>query len=354
MFRKVSKRSRPSQRRREEETDPNKQDNDDDDEEREEEEESISNRIQQTQKKHKLLASLPIATADASGKKKLRYFSTTTSTSQNAVDSTAQLTVLEQKHQQAMEEFLRGNLRETGGPDEEETTKTATAEDPKVALYQELAASTVKSQVLNPSGNVDDDKGAMLVGGTGLAEVILPKRVSTREGTSQTGIRYSRNPQGSSAMAGGFRSQRYSTPGGSHSAADAATATSTSTLPPAGFRSMVPQQPQQPQEPHQQPRSNEASTMDETKDDPSLILAQQETTSDDATPGPSSVDDSRPGFAALRHSSSTRPTTTTTTNTISDNHNNHNHNKPRGQQNQRDQDAFRKFVKRQRESGGKW
>lgn len=326
MFRKVSKKRKPSSNKSRIRSD------DDDDEADYAETTSIHHRIQQTQKKHKLLASLPIATGEGADKpgKKSRFFQSSSagesSSSSLAVgDAQQDMSVLAQKHQQAMEEFIKAKMDPSTNQEEakksSKTTTSTSSIDPETALYQELAASTVPSQILNPSADDDKDaKGAMLVGGTGIAEVILPKAVEFNNSKKNSaGIRYSRNPQLSSAVGGGASSSK-----------------TDSNLLPAGFRSMVPSNKDQPEDPT-----------------PDATYKHSASATNEPTPSTKNkaeVDESRPGFAA-RYSSrkggnatsgaAATGTATTTTTTR----------KPRGKQYQRDQEVFSKFVKRQRASG---
>lgn len=303
MFRKVTKKPKQLKKPR-----VLRDDDDDDDDEGhvdgpiidDEDQASIHERIQQTQKKHKLLASLPIASGEDKPKKR-RYLTTTSTLVEEENDETQDLTILAQKHKQAMDEYIQGQLTETpiGGNDSKSSNKASI--DPELALYQELAATTVPSKVLVE----DDAKGAMLVGGTGIAEVILPKNFEfDTNRNSSAGVRYSRNPNVSSAVAN---------PRGVEA----------KNLLPAGFRSMVPEKIPVEVPPIQ---FSEA---------PTETMAQQAVVS-------TAVDDTRPGFAVLV-SKAKRPFSNVTTQSS----------KPRGQHHEKDQQAFSKFVKRQRESGSK-
>jgi hypothetical protein len=316
---------------------------DDDDNSDDEEATSIHQRIQQTQKKHKLLASLPMTTGEANDKpggKKRRFLSVTDESKTNA-DMQHDMSVLDQKHQQAMEEFIKGKLDPSANEEEKEASDKAantSSIDPETALYQELAASTVPSQVLNASMDDDKDaKGAMLVGGTGIAEVILPKAATFDNNKNKAaGVRYSRNPHLSSAVGGGAST----------------TAKSDSKLLPAGFRSMVPANKDQSQDPElraphplSKPLSypNETFQSSDKADGTDKDKASAATTTNEPLVPPTKsddVDESRPGFASRKGgkpASAAASATSTTNNT-----------KPRGHQYQRDHAVFSKFVKRER------
>lgn len=308
MFRKVNKKRKPAGQPRI--TRVEAKDDDDD-----EEEASIHQRIQQTQKKHKLLAALPVASGDDKPSKR-RFLVPNSMRSSVTEDEPQNLTVLAKKHKQAMEDFIQERLGNNESNSKEKVKTGATGSiDSEAALYQELAAATVPSKVLG-AGTIEEDKGAMLVGGTGIAEVILPKdKRFDNSNPAKDGVRYSRNPLLSSAVAGGVD----------------AIATD-NILPTAGFRSMVPggqnneqtpgeaAVPKMPGEPHL-----DDSTAMATK--PTVQAPQQEKVA---------VDESRPGFAALkdggRKPEQNKPTLP----------------KARGQQHQKDHEAFTKFIRKER------
>ena len=147
----------------------------DDDEEEEEEASAIQQAIRQTQKKQKLLSSLPIAT----GTVKKHTSNDKTSEQQESSAGGGELSVLAQKHQQAMEDYIQNQLG-GGAPHpsqtEEETSKTSTTpKSDKAALYQEIVSQLYTSE----QPQQEEDRGAVLVGGTGMAEVLLPKTAAT-------------------------------------------------------------------------------------------------------------------------------------------------------------------------------
>ena len=296
MFRKVKSKAKVRRRTYEEEDDGEVDDDPQD-------------RIRATQKKQKILASLPMA-ADGNHKKKSRFGSH--NNQEEEEEDKANLTVLEQKHKQAMEAYIESNLSPSANAASKPAEATAAPKetlDPERALYQELAAATVPSQILNQV-EVNEAKGAMLVGGTGIAEVILPKKTNTASAVP-SGIRYSRNPNLSSAIDMSGQQEKNQR---DHQAE--------APLPSAGFRSMVNQ--------------NSTTTTEEEGRRP-----QQEETNETADPAPpqqQQPDDDRPGFDALYH-----PKTTADAKPKQD--------KPRGQQFNKDHEAFSKFVKKQRETG---
>ena len=320
MFRKVNKhrtaaagrsRPRPVDHNREDEHEDKDEDEDDDDED-------IHRRIRNTQRKHKILEALPVASGEEQPLSKRRFLSTTNSTHYREDDS-EHLTVLAQKHHRAMEEYIEGNME--GGNAQNTTSETTNvSNDPEAKLYQELAAATVPSTVL---GAIEEDRGTMLVGGTGLAEVILPKdKKFDNSKQLKVGVRYSRNPHLSSAVAGN---------GGSTAAV-----VTNNPLPTAGFRSMVPSGNHHTDRPPTAPLNsnlppNVASSATTTQ---GIVVSTAEVPKTE----PVAVDDSRPGFASLkaavgrqfRASHSEKP-------------------KQRGQQHQKDHEAFTKFIKRERD-----
>ena len=284
----------------------------DKDEDEDDDDEDIHQRIRNTQRKHKILEALPVASGEEQPLSKRRFLSTT---STHREDDSEHLTVLAQKHHRAMEEYIEGNM-EGGNAQNTTSDTTNVSNDPEAKLYQELAAATVPSTVL---GAIEEDRGTMLVGGTGLAEVILPKdKKFDNSKQLKVGVRYSRNPHLSSAVAGN---------GGSMAA-------TTNPFPTAGFRSMVPSGNHTDRPPtaplNSNPPPNVASSATTTQ---GIAVSTVEVPKTESV----AVDDSRPGFASLkavgrqfRASHSEKP-------------------KQRGQQHQKDHEAFTKFIKRERD-----
>jgi hypothetical protein len=169
MFRKPSKK-RPAQlrQRRKEEEDDTEEDDDDD----------VKAKIQTTQKKLKLMSSLPLVTGELSTR------SSSTGNPLSESSTSGDLSVLDKKHQQAMQDYIEEELDKgnnnnsnnnsnnkssiTNDAENEATAKPATDQD---ELYQELAKEVYSSEKTNLD---QEERGAVLVGGTGLAEVILP------------------------------------------------------------------------------------------------------------------------------------------------------------------------------------
>jgi len=357
MFRKVNKKPKLGNQSRIRRIEEESKDDDHDDNKDDDDEDDIQQRIKQTQRKHKILDALPVASGEGQPTtNKRRFLSSSSSSSHRTSDEELQnLTVLAQKHHRAMEEYIQGNMLLESG-DQTQTMKATTTNDgnngrddndvdAEKNLYQELAAATVPSQVLG--AKTEEDRGAMLVGGTGLAEVILPKdkKFHNPKQQGKVGVRYSRNPNLSSAVAAGSNS---SSMGG----------LSKTILPTAGFRSMVSTGPhatasttETPSSSHDHPTqfhspSEVLPLLDGTtisKVTPSVdVILEDETT---LTTETSAVDDSRPGFASLK-SGSRR----------SNSNNNHNNThfqsskvKPRGQQHEKDHEAFKKFMRRERD-----
>lgn len=184
MFRKSSKK-RPIKLRRKEE-------DDDDEEEEFDNNNNVQAKIRQTQKKQKLLSSLPVTTGNV--KKRTVGDASTAAPQQLSSSSQGELSVLAKKHQQAMEEFIDENLQPNKGEDQEAEANESTELDSQAALYQELADATVKSQLTQ-----DDDKGAVLVGGTGIAEVVLPSQQRQKNDTRVSKVK-NKNLGSSSAV----------------------------------------------------------------------------------------------------------------------------------------------------------
>ena len=147
---------------------------------------SVLAAIAKTQQKHKILSSLPM-TSGGIGKSTTVVNSNTDEQQQD--DQDQPLSLLAQKHQQAMEEYINTNIDSSGsqrapGADEQKQQEPSVTDE--AALYQELARqaagqSSGNSNVTNPSKTsvaLDDDAGgsggAVLVGGTGITEVTLP------------------------------------------------------------------------------------------------------------------------------------------------------------------------------------
>jgi len=161
MFRKPSKKKKPSKiRKREEEED-------------EEEDESLQDKIRSTQKKQKILSSLPLVTGNPSKRASKKSSSADVITPDNA---TGEMTVMEKKQHQLMQEYIEkemgSNNPSSDTKDNEDDEKEAVATDEE-ALYQQLAKE-VYSKRQYENQQVQEERGAVLVGGTGLAEVILP------------------------------------------------------------------------------------------------------------------------------------------------------------------------------------
>jgi hypothetical protein len=338
MFRNVSKKRKPSGHIRtrtvvDDEEEDNEQpykDNND--------ESLVHHRIQETLKKQKILAALPLASSSAAVgdrhdskqppfQKKLRFLSTSSTTlaSQQHLseDDKMNMTVLAQKHRKAMEEYIQGNMQ---GENETkvDVKDDDTTIDPEAKLYQELAAATVPSKIL---GATDDDRGTMLVGGIGLAEVILPKHKRFNDSKPRKdGVRYSRNPHLSSAVAG---SHQYS-----------ATSSSDTNLPTAGFRSMVPTGSHADGEPDDPSLPNPPATEDGGGTNTRVVVDGVVVPTVEELPKLESdaVDDNRPGFASLKPGSHKSTTSAQAPKT-----------QKRGQQYQKDHQTFTKFVKRERD-----
>lgn len=102
--------------------------------------------------------------------------------------------ILQRKHQQAMEEFIRQNMSKEVEDKQTNPTETLRVDHHELLteqqLYQRLAETsrqlTGKSTLVNDSAPVDDGAKEAFVAGTGLAEVILPveERLKTLKETA--------------------------------------------------------------------------------------------------------------------------------------------------------------------------
>ena len=194
----------------------------DDDEGEDDSSKSLHETIQQTQKKQKILSRLPVASGKVSNESKEP--SAEDDVDGNGVPPTT--SILESKHKSAMEEFIQSQL---GGSSEVQEAKEPMksslsdqgVESSEEALYQQLAveAAAAVNKPQHDSENQDGDVGtggAMLVGGTGLTEVILPASMSrlnaAKPGTSTRVL--NKNTSLSSAVAPASDNARHSSGGG--------------------------------------------------------------------------------------------------------------------------------------------
>lgn len=170
-------------------------------EEEEEETEATTEAIQSTKKKRKLLktvlykrgldsrvtlqankeAEVPVETKakpKTTDPDRLRAFSGGTGSTDDGSEG-----VLQRKHKQALEEFIQQNLvKDDVKPQAEEETPKSDVNDLETKLYQELASSAAQLSGSATDGDKetaeDVGSGGAMLGGTGLAEVLLP--VDTR------------------------------------------------------------------------------------------------------------------------------------------------------------------------------
>lgn len=100
---------------------------------------------------------------------------------------------LEQKHRQAMEAYVAQHMGQTGTETQQTTqeSKTKTSQIPlsEDALYLDLASQAAKlaGKPVTADDQVSEERGAVLVAGTGIAEVILPveERLQVAQATTQ-------------------------------------------------------------------------------------------------------------------------------------------------------------------------
>lgn len=168
MFRKPSKKKKPSKIR--------KRGNEGEDEE---EDLSLQDKIRSTQKKQKILGSLPLVTGNPSRRSIKK---SPLNDAINTDNGTGEMTVMEKKNHQLMQEYIEkemnqdkptGSNNPNSGSNTNEDEAKATGATDEETLYQELAKE-VYSLKQHENQQVQEERGAVLVGGTGLAEVILP------------------------------------------------------------------------------------------------------------------------------------------------------------------------------------
>eukprot|EP00980_Cylindrotheca_fusiformis_P015159 scaffold4189_cov86-Cylindrotheca_fusiformis.AAC.4 len=197
MFRKPNKKKSAKLRTR-------KRDEDDDEGDDEGDDEDVKAKIREAQKKLKLLSSLPLVTGE--------YSSSLSKSKTNApvnplVESSGggELSVLDKKHQEAMKNYIEEELNKNGGGGGSSTATTTTDENgtkpvtDQEALYQEIAKELYTAT--NEKKQSDqEERGAVLVGGTGLAEVILPSSLARETAANKQTNRVYRRDIGSSAV----------------------------------------------------------------------------------------------------------------------------------------------------------
>ncbi|CAJ1966018.1 unnamed protein product [Cylindrotheca closterium] len=195
MFRKPSKKKKPSKiRKREEEED-------------DEEDLSLQDKIRSTQKKHKILSSLPLVTGNPSRSSSNKASTEDVTDSENA---TGEMTVMEKKNHELMQNYIEQKLnsdKPTGSSNPNSDTNTNEDDMKDVAvtdeetLYQQLAKEVYSKRQYDKE-QVQEERGAVLVGGTGLAEVILPASHSGKKNKSnqQFKNRVNRKDDSSSAV----------------------------------------------------------------------------------------------------------------------------------------------------------
>ncbi|KAL3933305.1 MAG: hypothetical protein SGBAC_010457 [Bacillariaceae sp.] len=196
MFRKPSKKKKPSKIRKREEG------------EDEEEDLSLQEKIRSTQKKQKILGSLPLVAGNPSRRSIKK---SPLNDAINADNGTGEMTVMEKKNHQLMQEYIEKEMNQdkpTGinnpncGSNTNEDEAKATGAMDEETLYQELAKE-VYSLKQHENQQVQEERGAVLVGGTGLAEVILPASHTgsdNRKGNQQNNSRVYRKKASSSAV----------------------------------------------------------------------------------------------------------------------------------------------------------
>ena len=163
----------------------------DEDEKADEDGDTTQQKIAQTIKKRKLLSSFHskrgVDAADllkatvAASEKASQNNSDNKSSAVKTAAETSRDGALEQKHRQAMEEFIASRMSTSNQGTE--TSKAKNSHDSTTAnkgplsedaLYMDLAAQSAKLAGKPLSDDVQEERSAVLVAGTGIAEVILP------------------------------------------------------------------------------------------------------------------------------------------------------------------------------------
>ncbi|KAL3920534.1 MAG: hypothetical protein SGILL_003217, partial [Bacillariaceae sp.] len=340
MFRKVKKKAgKPSHLRRKRDEDADNenggdQDNDDN-------MQSLHDAIRQTQKKQKILASLPL-TSGGKGGGSSRIASAAAAQKDDPLqpNNPEDLSVLASKHKQNMEEFIEQQIEATTPKNKADRSSSFhdessgnTGDDNHIILndeedlYQQLSREAYTGSSSLQNTQKDDDKGAggaMLVG-SGIAEVILPtdqRLQSSSVNNPAGGVVKNRNIGGSSSAV----------PKGSKEVLPLTTPT------PFG-RNMVQQQHQTVRQPPQlkgTPNDKSSSAANTSASTPAAT-----TGNSDTREAPTTSDSARLGFDAMRGRLGT-PTGGT-----NNGNNKKNNNQSSYKNKNRDDQIFSKFVKRQ-------
>lgn len=179
MFRRSSKK-RPAQLRKKREEDD------------EEDDENVKAKIQSTKKKLKLMSSLPLVTGEYSASSSRLSSNKAVNPLVDGAQTNGELSVLDKKHQEAMQSYIEEELNKNGdGTNQNDTTENDDKDKPATdvdTLYQELAKElyTGENKSNNNTQSEQEERGAVLVGGTGLAEVILPSSFSSKNQNSNS------------------------------------------------------------------------------------------------------------------------------------------------------------------------
>jgi len=152
--------------------------------------EATSIAIRKTTKKHKILGSLPLARGGGNSRRGENQSDSDQTIPQNSTVASADLSVLATKHKNNMETFIEQQMaaaHKTGPSDEKKQEMGHKNIAAKGNLYQQLAREITDGGLDKNSGNENGrkdeqqpqhdgdqgDGGAALLGGTGIAEVIL-------------------------------------------------------------------------------------------------------------------------------------------------------------------------------------
>ena len=350
MFRKVKKKAgKPRKREIEEDNDDNNDQNDDD------EATSLHAKIRETQKKQKILASLPLATGKGSTGRIAGNSNNATKTpeglqQQQQSAATEELSVLASKHKSAMEEFIeqqieastpkaqtpKNDFAEDEANDDNNHKNSDTLAKDEEELYQQLSREAYTgSQLASKNAPKDDDKGAggTMLAGSGIAEVILPadrRLASSTVKTTPAGVVQNKNIGGGSSSAVPANSTEAALP---------------LTTPTPFGRSMMTmmQQQQSNRLPPQEQGGATPKGADALYVDTHAAAADDDVNTQALAANAPTPDSGRLGFEAIRGrwtAGSTTPTASTPQNNNADNKNVRHHKN-------RDDQVFSNFVKRE-------
>ena len=190
MFRKRNKNAGKNLRRKRNDDDEHRKEGDTDGDS---DDDATGIAIRKTKKKHKILASLPLTSVLSNGTKGVNQSYSDPMMPQTITAASTELSVLATKHKNNMEAFIEHQMtatHKTGASDGKKQNMGDKKNNIAVKgnLYQQLAREITgaggNNSSINENGRKEEqqsqydgdqgDGGAALLGGTGIAEVILP------------------------------------------------------------------------------------------------------------------------------------------------------------------------------------